>query len=188
MKKRTKAITAKIVDMIRADTYSIAEIAAAVGIDRRTFYRWYADDADFSAAVDDARAELLERVAAAAKRSLMRKIEGYDTKETKVVTIPTGKIDPETGKPAAKVKEQHTTTKHVAPDTAAIIFALTNADPDNWRNRRTTEVTGKDGKDLFQDKTDEELDKEIARLRFKLDETDGFKSNEVPKNTYKPKD
>lgn len=56
----------------------------------------------------------------------------------------------------------------VDPDTVAVIFTLTNGDPTRWRNRQTTEVTGKDGKDLFKTLSDEELDKQITDLEKKL--------------------
>ena len=46
---------------------------------------------------------------------------------------------------------------------------MTNGDPDHWRNRQSTEVTGKDGKDLFANKTDEELDNAIEELKRKLE-------------------
>lgn len=58
--------------------------------------------------------------------------------------------------------------KHYQPDTAAIIFTLTNGEPENWKNRQNNEVTGKDGKDLFGQLTDEELDARIAELERKL--------------------
>ena len=74
----------------------------------------------------------------------------------------------EKGNPKPIIKEQTTTKKHIQADTAAIIFTLTNGDPEHWRNRQTTEVTGKDGKDLFASKTDEELAKDIEELTRKL--------------------
>ena len=75
----------------------------------------------------------------------------------------------EQGNPKPIIKEQTTTKKHIQADTAAIIFTLTNGDPEHWRNRQTTEITGKDGKDLFAGKSDEELDNEIAELKRKLE-------------------
>ena len=75
----------------------------------------------------------------------------------------------ERGNPKPIIKEQTTTKKHFQPDTAAIIFTLTNGDPEHWRNRQSTEVTGKDGKDLFAAKTDEEIAAEIEELQRKLD-------------------
>ena len=97
-----------------------------------------------------------------AKKSLLKKIRGYEVTETSVTTIP-GKD----GKP--KIKEQKTNKKHFQPDTAAIIFTLTNGDPEHWKNKQTTEMTGKDGKDLFADKSDDELDKDIEELKRKLE-------------------
>ena len=97
----------------------------------------------------------------------MKKIQGYTVDETKVVTIPSSEKN-EKGKPKPKIKEQTTTKKHIAPDTAAVIFTLTNGEPTTWRNRQTNEVTGKDGKDLFKQMTDEELDEKINELERKL--------------------
>lgn len=103
-----------------------------------------------------------------AKKSLMKKIQGYEVTETKVVTVPGREKDAQ-GKPKPIIKEQTTTKKHIQADTAAIIFTLTNTDPEHWRNRQTTEVTGKDGKDLFAGKSDEELDNYIEELKRKLE-------------------
>ena len=93
---------------------------------------------------------------------MLKKIKGYDVVETHVTTVPD-----KNGNPV--IKEQKNVKKHFQPDTAALIFTLTNGDPEHWRNRQSTEVTGKDGKDLFANKTDEELDNEIAELKRKLE-------------------
>jgi hypothetical protein len=79
----------------------------------------------------------------------MKKIRGYTEQEKKTVTVDTGKRD-ENDKPIVRVKEHTVTDKHYQPDTAAIIFALTNRDPENWKNRYNSELTGKDGKDLLE--------------------------------------
>ena len=100
----------------------------------------------------------------------MKKIKGYDVIETHVTTVP-GKD----GNPV--IKEQKNVKKHIAADTAAIIFTLTNCDPDNWKNRHSSEITGKNGKDLLANKTDEELEREIAELQRKLAIENGFGSH-----------
>ena len=41
--------------------------------------------------------------------------------------------------------------------------------PEHWKNKQSTEVTGKDGKDLFASKTDEELTSTIEELKRKLE-------------------
>ena len=168
MAKFSKKTMEKIVGLIKSDTYTIAEICRQVGITPKTYHQWVNDYPDFADAIEQAKDERMQAMVIEAKKSLMKKIQGYDVTETKVVTVPGTKKD-EKGNPKPIIKEQTTTKKHIQADTAAIIFTLTNGDPEHWRNRQTTEVTGKDGKDLFASKTDEELAAEIEELQRKLD-------------------
>lgn len=168
MAKFSKKTVEKIVGLVKSDTYTIAEICRQVGITPKTYHAWINDYPDFADALERARDERLQMMVIEAKKSLMKKIQGYEVTETKVITVPGNKKD-EKGNPEPIIKEQTTTKKHIQPDTAAIIFTLTNGDPEHWRNRQSTEVTGKDGKDLFANKTDEELDKEIEELKRKLE-------------------
>lgn len=168
MAKFSKKTVEKIVWLIKSDTYTIAEICRQVGITPKTYHQWVNDYPDFADAIEQAKDERMQAMVIEAKKSLMKKIQGYDVTETKVVTVPGTKKD-EKGNPKPIIKEQTTTKKHIQADTAAIIFTLTNGDPEHWRNRQTTEVTGKDGKDLFASKTDEELAAEIEELQRKLD-------------------
>lgn len=168
MAKFSKKTVEKIVGLVKSDTYTIAEICRQVGITPKTYHAWINDYPDFADAVERARDERLQMMVIEAKKSLIKKIQGYEVTETKVITAPGNKKD-EKGNPKPIIKEQTTTKKHIQPDTAAIIFTLTNGDPEHWRNRQSTEVTGKDGKDLFANKTDEELDKEIEELKRKLE-------------------
>lgn len=168
MAKFSKKTVEKIVGLVKSDTYTIAEICRQVGITPKTYHQWVNDYPDFADAIELAKEERMQFFVQEAKKSLLKKIQGYEVTETKVVTIP-GKKKDEKGNPKPEIKEQTTTKKHIQADTAAIIFTLTNGDPDHWRNRQSTEVTGKDGKDLFANKTDEELDNEIEELKRKLE-------------------
>ena len=168
MAKFSKKTVEKIAGLIKSDTYTIAEICRQVGITPKTYHQWVNDYPDFADAIEQAKDERMQAMVIEAKKSLMKKIQGYDVTETKVVTVPGTKRD-EKGNPKPIIKEQTTTKKHIQADTAAIIFTLTNGDPEHWRNRQTTEVTGKDGKDLFASKTDEELAAEIEELQRKLE-------------------
>lgn len=168
MAKYSKKMVAKIVGLLKSDTYTIAEICRQVGISTQTYHEWVNTREDFALAVEEAREELMQSMVIEAKKSLRKKIQGYDVTETKVVTVPSNqKTQDDKEKP--RIKEQTTTKKHIQPDTAAIIFTLTNGDPEHWRNRQSTEVTGKDGQDLFAKKTDEELAAMIEDLHRKLD-------------------
>lgn len=167
--KYSKKIVNKICDMLANDRYSIQEVCKVVGITDGTFRQWRRDRPDFAEALDNAHDRYMDNMMTVAARSLRRKLEGYDVTETNVVTVPGKEKNPD-GTPKPRIKEQRTTKKHVAADTAAIIFTLTNGDPVHWQNRRTAEVTGKDGKDLFSSLSDAELEKSIEELKRKLDE------------------
>lgn len=163
MAKFSKKTVDTIVGLVKSDTYTIAEICRQVGITPKTYHQWVNDYPDFADAIEMARQERMQFFVQEAKKSLLKKIQGYDVTETKVVTIP-GKKKDERGNPKPIIKEQTTTKKHIQADTAAIIFTLTNGDPDHWRNRQSTEVTGKDGKDLMSNKGVDELKKELDGL------------------------
>lgn len=167
MAKYGKKLVDKIVGLIKSDTYTIAEICRQVGITPKTFHQWKEEHPEFGQMIVDAKDERMQFFVQEAKKSLLKKIQGYDVTETKVVTVP-GKVKDEKGNLKPIIKEQTNTKKHIQADTAAIIFTLTNGDPSRWRNRQTTEVTGKDGKDLFKSLSDEELDKQIKELEGKL--------------------
>ena len=169
MKKYNSKKADQIVELFRTDTYTVFEICRIVKISKSTLYRWMSEYPDFAQAIEDAKDERAQILVVAAKKSLRRKIEGYDVTETRVVTVPHKEKDKD-GKTVEKpcIKEQITTKKHIQPDTAAIIFTLTNGDPEHWRNRQTTELVGRNGKDLFSDKTDEELEMMIEELNRKL--------------------
>ena len=167
MAKYGKKIVDKIVGLIKSDTYTIAEICRQVGITPKTFHQWKEEHPEFGQMIVDAKDERMQFFVQEAKKSLLKKIQGYDVTETKVVIVP-GKVKDEKGNLKPIIKEQTNTKKHIQADTAAIIFTLTNGDPSRWRNRQTTEVTGKDGKDLFKSLSDEELDKQIKELEGKL--------------------
>jgi transposase-like protein len=155
MAKYGKKIAGKILELIKADTYTVAEICRQVGISQRTFYLWMDEYPEFAESVERAKDERMEFFVMEAKKSLLKKIQGYEVMETHVATVP----DKKSGKPI--IKEQKNVKKHIQPDTSAIIFTLTNGDPNNWRNRQTTEITGKDGSNLIPQKLSVDEAKEL---------------------------
>ena len=126
MGKFNKKIAAKIVEFVKTDTFTIGEICRKVGISRQAFYDWKEQHPEFAKDLEDA------------------------VQETKVTTVPSGKMEADGKTPIPKIKEQITTTKHIAPDTGAIIFVLTNGDPDHWKNRQNAELTGANGEPLVK--------------------------------------
>lgn len=146
--KYSNKVLQKICDMIKSDSFTVAEICAKVRVSERSYYNWQKNDAQFAAAIKKAEEERMNYFAVEAKKSLLKLIQGYTVQEKSVVMVESKQLD-ESGKPKPRIKEQKTIEKHYQPNTAAVIFALTNADPDNWTNRQTSELTGKGGKDLI---------------------------------------
>lgn len=103
------------------------------GINQDTFYKWLKDRAEFSEAVKKARDEFREEISSKLEASLWKKAQGYEVEESK---------EEYAMKKGERVLVKKTTTKkHIAPDTGALIFALTNVDPDNWKNRQDNRLS-----------------------------------------------
>lgn len=165
--KYTAEIAEKICSLIATDTYTVVEICRMVKIGERTYYEWIEKYPHFSQAIKKAEAKRMAFFVVEAKKSLLKKIQGYTVKEKHTITVGSGKYDAN-GNEIPRIKEQKTVDKHFQPDTAAIIFTLTNGEPENWKNRQNNEITGKDGKDLFGQLSDDDLNKKIADLENKL--------------------
>ncbi len=172
-KKYNKRISRKICELIEADTFTVREICDMVKIAPSTYHEWANRYPEFSEAIKKAEAERMNFFVSEAKKSLVKKLQGYTVQEKQVTTIGSGKYDVN-GHEIPKIKEQKAIDKHYQPDTAAIIFTLCNGEPENWKNHQRTELTGKDGKDLFNKLSDEELDAKIEDLEGRL-------NNEKPK-------
>ena len=122
----------------KGKSYKDAYTAARVGHD--SFYRHLRDDSDFSEKVKRAEQEYQDwydsQLVVECKRSLIDLVRGFEYDET---TIETG-VDARTGKKVEKKKIVH---KKVGPNPTAIIFALSNRDPEHYQNRVTNELSGK---------------------------------------------
>jgi len=163
MAKYSSEIVNRIAELIASDSYTIVEVCNIVGIGKSTFYEWIETKTDFSDTIKKAEKERMEFFTVEAKKSLLKKLQGYTVQETHTVyTNPNGNGD------ASTIKEKKVIDKHFQPDTAAIIFTLTNGDPANWKNRQNTDLTT-DGKSIFSlEVRDEETKKAVEELRRKL--------------------
>lgn len=167
MAKYNQKIIKKITDMIKKDSYTIAEICSISGIHVDTYYDWLRNKPEFSEAIKSAKEEFRQSSLVECEKSLIKLIKGYDYEEKKTVMVDSKEVDP-SGKPKPKIKEQVTTKKHVPPSLGAIIHYQTNNDPENWTNRQNVELTGKGGKDFFASLSDDELNRRIADLEKKI--------------------
>lgn len=165
MSKYCPEIVKSICDLIEKDSYTDKEICEQVGISESIYYEWKAEKAEFSELLKKAEQKFLKSIATAARKSLVKKVEGYTVQEKRTVYA----SEVVKGKSTPRIKEQTITDKHYQPDTVAIIFALCNQDSENFKNKQSTEIGGIGGKPLFPERqlTDEELDAKIAILSEK---------------------
>jgi len=148
MSKYNRKRVNKICSLIKADSYTIAEICSLSGISESTYHEWKATKSEFSESIKKAEEDFYSFMIVEAKKSLVKLVQGYTVQEKRIVTLHRGKKNEEGEQPGI-VKEHTVTDKHYQPNPTVIIFTLTNRDPDNWKNKLNTELTGKGGKDLI---------------------------------------
>lgn len=109
-----------------------------VGISKSTFYEWLESYPDFSDSLKKARKEFRETIVQTLEQSLWKRAAGYEVEEVK--------NEYRTLKDGSKVLVKSSKiTKHFPPDTGALIFALTNLDPENWKNKQDNRLSVDDG-------------------------------------------
>lgn len=152
--KYTKENIDKICRLIEQDSYTVEEICKQVGISEATFYEWKVSHSEFLEAIKKAEAKRMESLAVDARNSLRKLVNGYvvTNTKTKTRTLTNGKTEETT-------EEE---IKHIEPNTAAVIFALTNSDPDNFKNKQFTE--NKNTVYNAPELTKEQLDKLVEKL------------------------
>lgn len=128
------------------------------GISQDTYYRWLKEYPEFSEAIKKAKETANENRVAKLEASLYKRATGYEAKEVRSELA----ANPMGGAPI--IVKKTVTEKHVAPDTAALIFALTNLAPDKWKNKQNTEHTGNVNTGItFVVENEEQVDK-LKRL------------------------
>ena len=122
----TEAVKATIVQLVEQDFRTVAEVCELVGVSPVMYYKALAADADFADRLATARRRVADKTVTAAKKSLLKRVTGWDYVETTEVKKRQGD--------AWQTVEVKTVTKHVVPDVQAIIFALTNYAPEEFKN------------------------------------------------------
>ncbi len=107
------------------------EMSKTIGVTRRTFDKWKADNPEFFLTLKDWKRTADEHV----ERSLYERACGYKHDDVHISNYQ-GDIT---------ITD---ITKHYAPDPTSMIFWLKNRQPDKWRDKKEHGFTGKDGEDL----------------------------------------
>jgi transposase len=126
--------------------YSQKEACKKAGVAEGTFYRWMDEDKEFRELVRNAQDEV--RISKAdvrmVEQSLLDVARGFEYEEVRTEYESRLVEDEQTGKKEYKpvIKKQVRTQKRVVPNVEAIKFLLTNRDPEHWKNRIESAMTG----------------------------------------------
>ncbi len=105
------------------------EVADFFEVDEATIYRWKHSHPEFCKALKVGK----ETADARVEQSLYRRALGYSHDAVKIAVNAQGEVT------------QVPFVEHYAPDTTAAIFWLKNRKPQEWRDKRETELSGPDG-------------------------------------------
>ena len=108
-------------------------LAEMFEVDIATIHHWKTDVPEFLSAVKEGR----EWADANVAKSLYHRAIGYSHQEDDIRTLSVGG-----GRSEIVITP---TVKHYPPDTTAAIFWLKNRRPEQWRETKAVELTGKDG-------------------------------------------
>lgn len=121
-----------------AEGKTYADACKLAGINVDTFCTWKNEKPEFLEAIKRAEAQYKEwynrDLVASAKKSLKELILGWECEE-----VTTEYVDDPKNPGNPRIKQQKRVTKKYKPDATAIIFALTNKAPDEFKNRQTIE-------------------------------------------------
>jgi hypothetical protein len=124
------------------------DLARMFDVEEQTINNWKTEHPEFFESLKRGKEEADATIA----QKLYHRAKGYEHPEDKIFN--------DNGKPLIVP-----TIKHYPPDTTAAIFWLKNRQPQRWRDRVETEISGPGGGPIqFSGLPDDELEKRIAEL------------------------
>lgn len=151
--------------------YTDVELADYFAVTEKTLDNWKKAHKEFVQSIKRGKTIMDAKVA----ENLCKRANGYTYDEVhyEKVDLKESLEDSDVDDLKIDVFKKKVITKEVAPDVTAQIFWLKNRQPQLWRDKQSTELTGKDGKDLFKGMTDDELETKIKELEAKNKLIDG---------------
>lgn len=144
-------IKENILQLIR-DGATLKKAAEGAGCSESQFYHWRARNPEFDAAVKQAVKDARAKIVPDLERALYKRALGYEYTETKTETFPDGN------------DRVTVTKKQMPPDVGALVFALCNLAPGDWRNKIENQVSGDLKTTIKVEVEDKETQKEIDKL------------------------
>lgn len=132
--KYSKQLGRDISDAFATGEHKVADVCKQFSISESTFYKWKAENSEFSELLKKAEASRLASFATMARSGLAKLLDVHEVEETT-----TEYVDKE-GQP--KIKSRKVTTRKFMPNATAVIFALKNLDPENFKDKHEVEHSG----------------------------------------------
>lgn len=171
MAKYSQKLADEICEKIAAGEHKIPDICKQVGINKATFYHWKKTKSDFLEDIKSAEKSQLVAFKDMARSGLAVLLEGEDYEEVTTEYIQ----DPKKSKELI-IKSKKVIKKRRAPNSAAVIYALSNVDKENFKNFTQVDHTTK-GKPISTDysgMSTEEIVKRVNALKkLKDDQSQG---------------
>jgi len=138
-KKKKIAIAEAICAKYSTGKYTLQSCCKSEGLVDTTFYSWSKQipevGAAFKKAQEAARANEFEELREISRTTLKKRLQGYTVTEKKTLYVPSKDGEPE-------IRSSEVREKYIPPSDTALIFFLTNKDPENFKHRRAVEVSG----------------------------------------------
>lgn len=133
--KYDPTMTPQLVKWMARNGLTAEEIAAELGISRKTLYVWRGKYPDLVEAMDKHGRNLADSLV---EDALYNRARGYEIEEVTVEGPVVEIVNPTTGEVTRDVEARYVKKKkkHIAADTTAALAWLNNRQPDRWRQRR----------------------------------------------------
>ena len=151
MAKKLEDIKEQLLQFIR-DGSTIVNACKAAGCSESQFHLWKKKNPEFAAEVKEAQKEHRAKIVPDLERALYKRALGYEYTETKTETFPDGN------------DRVTVTRKQMPPDVGALVFALCNLAPGDWRNKIENQVSGDLKTTVKVEVEDKDTQKEIDKL------------------------
>jgi len=129
--KYSEVIVARICELVSQGRHTIADICKMVDISEAIFYKWREEKIEFFESLKKAERKKLESIQEMAASGLAKLLNTHEYEEVHT------EYENDGDKP--KIVKQKRVKKIVMPNPTAVIFALTNRDPQTWKNRQDIE-------------------------------------------------
>lgn len=137
--KYSKQKARDIADMFATAQHSVADVCAKFEIVESTFFKWKAENSEFSELLKKAEGLRREALGEMARSGLALLLTKQEVEETTTELVDS---KDEKGNSKPKIKSRKVTKRVVMPSATAVIFALKNLDSENFKDKQEMEHTG----------------------------------------------